>query len=219
MISAMEKKRTPPKIPPSQSPPKQSGKRILVAAAGSIATPHLPAYLGGLRERLGGTYTVLLTPTAASFLPPETAALFAERVVSGESPENWSTDKPSRLVADHDLLVVLPATANTLAMAAAGAAPNRLGTVILSADFPVVFFPVMGALMWEKAAVRRNIAQLREDGHLVPEPVWHEGFDPGTGRRSSHPSLPSPEQAAKVVGELLAVPRGTWGNHCRPEVS
>ncbi|MFI1224505.1 MULTISPECIES: flavoprotein [unclassified Streptomyces] len=198
---------------PTPSP--SSGKRLLVAATGSIATPSLPSYLGFLRERLDVTCTVLLTPAATSFLSPQTAALFAERVVSGESPDDWPTDKPSRLAADHDILLVLPATANTLAMAAAGAAPNRLGTVILAMASPVVFFPVMGARMWEKPAVRRNVAQLREDGCAVPEPVWHEGFDPGTGNRSSHPSLPSPEQVAKLVAELLATPE----NHRRTEVS
>ncbi|WP_354598319.1 flavoprotein [Streptomyces sp. JL1001] len=196
-------------------PSPSSGKRILVAATGSIATPSLPSYLGALRARLDVTCTVLLTPAATAFLSPQTAALFAERVVSGESPDDWPTDKPSRLAADHDILLVLPATANTLAMAAAGAAPNRLGTVILAADCPVAFFPVMGARMWEKPAVRRNVAQLREDGCVVPEPVWHEGFDPGTGSHASHPSLPSPEQVAKLVAELLATPE----NHRRTEVS
>nr|WP_306283887.1 flavoprotein [Streptomyces sp. Termitarium-T10T-6] len=72
-------------------PSPSSGKRILVAATGSIATPSLPSYLGALRARLDVTCTVLLTPAATAFLSPQTAALFAERVVSGESPDDWPT--------------------------------------------------------------------------------------------------------------------------------
>lgn len=49
--------------------------------------------------------------------------------MAGESPSDWPTDKPSRLAADHDLMLVLPATANILSAAATGAAPNRYDVV------------------------------------------------------------------------------------------
>ncbi|WP_236242255.1 flavoprotein [Streptomyces sp. CC228A] len=185
--------------------PETAGKRILIGATGSIAVTRLPSYIEAMRRHIpGSAYTVLMTHTAMSFLPPESVALFAERVVSGESPADWPTDKPSRLAAAHDLLAVLPATAHTLASAAAGAAPNRLMTVALSVDCPVVYFPVMGARMWQKPAVQRNIARIREDGQLVNEPEWHDGFDPATGTSVRHPSLPAPDAVAKLVGDLLA---------------
>ncbi|AWI29966.1 flavoprotein [Streptomyces sp. ICN441] len=185
-----------------------AGKRILVGGTGSIAVTRLPSYIEAMRRQIGGsTFTVLLTHTAASFLPPESAALFAERVVCGESPADWPADKPSRLAGEHDVLAVLPATAHTLAGAAGGAAPNRLLTVALSMDCPVVYFPVMGARMWHKPAVQRNIARIREDGGLVNEPEWHDGFDPATGTVSHHPALPSPEAVAGVIEDLLAKQR------------
>ncbi|MEV6247327.1 flavoprotein [Streptomyces sp. NPDC051742] len=188
-----------------QESPGTTGKRILVGATGSIAVTRLPSYIETMRRQIAGsTFTVLLTHTAASFISPESLALFAERVVSGESPADWPTDKPSRLAADHDVLAVLPATAHTLAAAAGGAAPNRLMTVALSVDCPVVYFPVMGARMWHKPAVRRNIARIREDGALVNEPEWHDGFDPTTGTASHHPGLPSAESVATVIDDLLA---------------
>ncbi|MGA5198101.1 flavoprotein [Streptomyces exfoliatus] len=188
-----------------QESPGTAGKRILVGATGSIAVTRLPSYIEAMRRQIAdSTFTVLLTHTATSFISPESLALFAERVVSGESPADWPTDKPSRLAADHDVLAVLPATAHTLAAAAGGAAPNRLMTVALSVDCPVVYFPVMGARMWHKPAVRRNIARIREDGALVNEPEWHDGFDPTTGTASHHPGLPSPESVAGVIEDLLA---------------
>ncbi|NDZ77187.1 flavoprotein [Streptomyces sp. SID10853] len=188
--------------------PGSAGKRILVGATGSIAVTGLPSYIEAMRRQIeGSTFTVLLTRTAGSFISPESVALFAERVVYGESPADWPTDKPSRIAGDHDILAVLPATAHTLATAAGGAAPNRLMTVALSVDYPVVYFPVMGATMWHKPAVGRNIAQIREDGGIVNEPEWHNGFDPTTGTVSRHPALPSPETVAAVVEDLLAKAR------------
>ncbi|MGW6603194.1 flavoprotein [Streptomyces sp. NPDC055036] len=188
-----------------QKSPGTAGKRILIGGTGSIAVTRLPSYVEAMRRQMtDSTFTVLLTHTATSFISPEGLALFAERVVSGESPTDWPTDKPSRLAADHNILVVLPATAHTLASAAGGAAPNRLMTVALSVDCPVVYFPVMGARIWHKPAVQRNIARIRKDGGLVNEPEWHDGFDPATGTASHHPGLPSPESVATVIEDLLA---------------
>ncbi|GAA2714148.1 MULTISPECIES: flavoprotein [Streptomyces] len=184
--------------------PGSQGPRILVGATGSIAVTMLPQYLGTLRSELGGTYTVLMTHTATQFLPAHTVQLSAERVVSGESPADWPTDKPSRLVGDHDILVVLPATANILSNAATGAATNRLSTVILGANFPVVFFPHMGSDMWNKPSVKRNIAQIREDGQHVAEPDWQDSYDVVSGTFNNHPTLPPPAKVARIVGELLA---------------
>jgi phosphopantothenoylcysteine synthetase/decarboxylase len=179
-------------------------RRILIGASGSAAVMMLPMYIGALRGALGGTYTVLMTHTAATFLPPHTVELVAERVVSGDSPADWATDNHARLAAEHDILVVLPATAHTLSQAATGAAPNRLSAVILASNLPVVFFPVMNDDMWNKPAVKRNIAQLREDGHHVNEPVWADRYDIGSGAVLNDPTLPPPPIVAQVVGQLLS---------------
>lgn len=186
-----------------QPPPTSNEMRILVGATGSVAVTMLPTYLAALREQIGGIYTVLMTRTAAQFLPPHTVGLSAERVISGESPSDWPTDKPSRLVADHDILVVLPATANILWQAATGAASDRLSTIILASTFPVVFLPHMGSAMWGKDATRRNIAQLREDGYHVADPVMHDSYDVSVGRLINHPTLPPPPQVVQIVKELL----------------
>jgi phosphopantothenoylcysteine synthetase/decarboxylase len=182
----------------------QHEKRILIGASGSAAVMMLPMYVGALRSRVGGTYTVLMTHTASTFLPPHTVELVAERVVSGDSPSGWAADNHARLVAEHDILAVLPATAHMLATAATGSAPNRLAAVILASDFPVAFFPVMNDEMWKKPAVRRNIARLREDGYHVNEPIWQERYDVGSRRVVNDPTLPPPPQVAEVIGGLLA---------------
>lgn len=167
-----------------------------------MAAPRVPAHLDKIRAAFGGSYTVVTTPTAAQFVAPQLLRLSAERVVHGEDPSNWPTDRPSRLAGDHDLVIVLPATAHMLAAAAHGAAPNRLATVILSSPQPSIFFPHMGAAMWEKPAVQRNVDHLRADGHHVVDPAWEEANDVVTGEIHRHPALPGPEQ---VVDELRRV--------------
>lgn len=175
-----------------------------MGATGSIAVSRLPGYLDAMRSAWGGSYTVVMTYTATTFIPPQTVGLAAERVVAGESPADWPTDRPSRLAADHDLVVVLPATAHLLAAVAGGAAPNRLATVILSTTAPVIHFPHMGTAMWEKPAVQRNVAQIRADGGHVVDPVWEDSYDVVAATTLRHPAVPDQERVVRVVTEVLA---------------
>ncbi|KMJ47043.1 flavoprotein [Xenorhabdus khoisanae] len=182
----------------------QIKSRILIGATGSVDIALLPKYLSAIKATIDCTLTVLMTNSATTFLPASTVALYADRVISGESPHDWPTDKPSRIVADHDVMAILPATANTMAAVAQGAAPNRLTTVVLASTFPVLFFPVMGSVMWEKKATLRNIAQLQEDGYFVIDPVWHENFDASLQRMVGHPSLPDIETVISLLKQHLA---------------
>lgn len=177
--------------------------RILIGVSGSLDSTLLPNYLRVIKDNLDCTVTVMMTPNATNFIKPEAIALFVERVVCGERPQDWTTDKPGRLAAEHDIMLVLPTTANTLAAIANGFSGNRLTTVVLAATFPVLLFPVMGAPMWDKPAVRRNVAQARADGYEIVEPVWCEHFDPLLGRMHGHHSLPSPEQVLALLQERL----------------
>lgn len=179
--------------------------RILIGITGSLDATLVPAYLRAIKDNLDCRLSVLMTPNATNFLKPEPLALLADRVISGERPEDWATDRPGRIAAEHDLLLVLPCTANTLAAVANGASGNRLTTVILAATFPVLLFPVMGGPMWAKAAVRRNVARLREDGYQVVEPTWREHHDAHFDRAHGHHSLPSPEQVLALLRERLPV--------------
>lgn len=178
--------------------------RILIGVTGSLDSTLLPNYLRAIKDNLDCGLTVLMTPNATNFLRAEAIALFADRVISGERPQDWTTDKPGRIAAEHDLMLVLPATANTLGAVANGLSGNRLTTVILAATMPVLFFPVMGGPMWAKASVQRNVARIRADGYEIVEPVWTEHLDPMLQRVHGHHSLPSPEQVLAIVRARLA---------------
>jgi phosphopantothenoylcysteine synthetase/decarboxylase len=178
-------------------------KRLLVGASGSIAVTALPAYLTALHSELASELTVVMTRSARQFLPSATVAMVADRVVTGDDPADWPADNQGALADGHDVVAVLPSTANMLAAAAGGAAPNLLAGVILAAACPVVFFPVMNATMWGKAAVQRNISQLRADGCSVVEPVWADRYDVHSRTTVKNPTLPPPPVVVAALREVL----------------
>jgi phosphopantothenoylcysteine decarboxylase len=179
-------------------------RRLLVGASGAAAVAGLPAYLTALHSELDAQLTFVMTRSARQFLPEDTVALHAERVVTGEDPARWPTDNQAALALSHDAVLVLPSTANMLAAAATGAAPNLLGGVILAVAGPVVFFPVMSPTMWAKPPIRRNIEQLRRDGYHVVEPVWADRYDFATRTSVKSPALPPPPAVVVAVREVLA---------------
>ncbi|MBZ9645314.1 flavoprotein [Streptomyces sp. PSKA30] len=183
--------------------PSTFGGRLLIGATGSAAVATLPMYVNALRTTFTGTVTVLMTHTAATFLPPHTVALFADRVVTGTTPDDWARENQATLAAEHDMMAVLPATANMLSATATGAVPNMLTATIAAADFPVVFFPVMTGAMWAKPAVQRNVDQLRLDGHHVVDPQWGQRYDVGLGEFVKAPMPPAPPQFIEVVREFM----------------
>ncbi|MEW2294774.1 flavoprotein [Streptomyces sp. NPDC006743] len=179
------------------------GGRLLIGATGSAAVATLPVYINALRAGFTGTITVLMTHTAATFLPPHTVGLFADRVVTGTRPDDWGRENQATLAAGHDMMTVLPATANMLSAVATGAVPNLLTATIAAAGFPVVFFPVMTDGMWGKPAVRRNVEQLRLDGYHVVDPQQGQRYDVGLGEFVEGPMPPAPPRFVDVVREFM----------------
>jgi phosphopantothenoylcysteine synthetase/decarboxylase len=108
--------------------------------------------------------TVIATPTAARlFLPPLDVRVFTDA--------DWA-DEPLHvdLATASDVLLIAPATATTIAKAAAGIADTLLSAVILTHGPGVYFAPCMNAAMWTSPALVRAVAALRSDGHHVLEP-------------------------------------------------
>lgn len=104
-----------------------------------------------------------------------------------------------------DLVIVAPATANTLARMAAGIADDLLGVTLLATTAPVVVAPAMHTAMWEHAATQQNIQTLQERGaHIVgPADGPLTGGDSGPGR------MVEPDE---IVAAALAVAAGTAGH-------
>ncbi len=133
-------------------------------------------------------------------MPQRFAALTGRPVATQSFPPNSHPLGPHiELARGADLLCIAPATANLLAKAAHGLADDLLTTLLLSFDGPVLIAPAMNCEMWEKPAVQRNVAQLRDDGvHFVgPEEGWLSCRVKGAGRMSE------PDAIAAEIEKLL----------------
>src|SRR6185437_680197 len=104
---------------PASTAPEPIG-RLLIGACGSAAVTMLPNYLISISTEVGCRITVLMTAAAQQFLPARTIGLFADEVLRGDDVDAGFVRNHVQLAAEHDLILVLPATAHVLALAAGG---------------------------------------------------------------------------------------------------
>lgn len=140
-------------------------KKIVLGVSGSIA-----AYKSALLIRhlikAGAEVKVVMTPSASDFITPLTLSTLSKRPVYKEFIKNdqgeWNNHVELGLWAD--LLLIAPASANTLAKMANGLCDNLLTAIYLSARSPVMVAPAMDLDMFQHLSTQRNIKQLRQDG-------------------------------------------------------
>src|SRR5579875_2452062 len=150
---------------------------VLLCACGAAAVMLLPNYIINIKNRVRCKITVVLSTAAAKFLPARSVSLLADNVIDSSDPHAGFTANHVRLATEHDLIIVLPATANVLAQAAHGQATTLITTIILASPYPVIFVPTMNHLMWKKPVVQRNLERLRTDGHEIIEPEWKTSYE------------------------------------------
>lgn len=148
---------------------------ILLGVSGGIAA-YKSAVLTRLLVSAGHSVRVVMTPAARDFITPLTMATLSGNPVAIEnfSPENGAWNSHIKLGEWADLILIAPATANTLAKMAGGIADNLLLCSYLSARCPVVVAPAMDLDMWAHPTTQENIAKLKGVGVEVVEPG--EGF-------------------------------------------
>ena len=173
--------------------------RIVLGVAGGIAAYKACELLRQLTEA-GHSVRVVPTESALHFVGAATWAALSGQPVSTTTWDDVHEVPHVRTGQEADLVVVAPATANTLARAAHGLADDLLTNTLLTARCPVVLAPAMHTEMWEHAATQANVATLRARGVLVVEPAVGRltGKDSGKGR------LPDPVELAVLCERVLA---------------
>jgi len=147
-----------------------SGKHILLGITGGIAA-YKSAFLVRLLKKAGADVKVVMTPESEQFVTPLTLSTLSENpVVSSFTDEekNWNNHVDLGLWAD--LMLVAPATANTLSKMASGSANNLLLTTYLSAKCPVYFAPAMDLDMYKHESSKVSIAKLISFGNRFIKP-------------------------------------------------
>lgn len=146
-----------------------TGKKILLGITGSIAA-YKSASLVRLLKKSGAEVQVVATPSALDFVTPLTLATLSERPVYSQFVKNdqgeWVNHVDLGLWAD--LMVIAPASANTLSKMAHGGCDNLLLAVYLSAKCPVYFAPAMDLDMYKHGSTRDNIQRLIQyNNHFI----------------------------------------------------
>ncbi len=174
---------------------------IIVGVTGGIAA-YKAIHVVRLLTLQGHEVTVVPTRAALEFVGRPTFEAVSHRPVRVDLFDNVDRVQHVSLGKAADLVVVVPATANTIAKIAAGIADNLLTTTLLTATAPIVIAPAMHTEMWRNAATQHNVSTLRSRGITIIEPDDGQltGDDSGPGR------LPEPE---RIVSEALALIPGS----------
>jgi phosphopantothenoylcysteine decarboxylase len=157
----------------TESIPEASLKTVVLGVTGSIAA-YKSAELVSLLRKAGHQVFVVMSRRAAEFITPLTLATLSRNpVLSDLSEENAGAWKPGHIeLADRaDLLLIAPATANTLARLAHGFADDALESVVLATRAPLLLAPAMNGKMWEHPATKQNVETLRARGVMFVGPA------------------------------------------------
>lgn len=180
-----------------------SGKHIVIGISGSIAAYKIASLIRLLRKA-EATVQVIMTQQATQFITPLTLSTLSNApvLVDYYDPKTGEWNNHVHIAQSADLVLLAPATANTLAKCASGLCDNLLQAVYLSAKGPVCFAPAMDLDMWKHPSTRRNIATLTEFGHQI--------IPPGSGELASgligEGRLAEPEEIADYLQHFLSFP-------------
>jgi len=143
-------------------------KKILLAVCGSIAA-YKSAFLVRLLVKQGAEVRVIMTKSATDFISPLTLATLSKNecltAYTNSTQTNWNNHVDLALWAD--LMLVAPASANTISKMANGICDNLLMGVFLSLRCPVFIAPAMDEDMWKHPSTKNNIATLQKNGNKL----------------------------------------------------
>lgn len=145
-------------------------KKILLCVSGSIAAYKAPLIVTALKSE-GANVIVAMTESAKQFISPLTFEIVSENKVYSGLFDNENDRLPHiNLAKKSDLILVAPATANTIAKIANGYASDLPSTTILSASCPVIIAPAMNSEMWNNSILQDNITKAKNLGMTLIEP-------------------------------------------------
>ncbi|MGB3211931.1 MAG: bifunctional phosphopantothenoylcysteine decarboxylase/phosphopantothenate--cysteine ligase CoaBC [Desulforhopalus sp.] len=148
-----------------------AGKKIIIGVTGSIAAFKVAGWVSELAKE-EALVSVVMTTSATKFIAPLTfAALSGNDVYT----EMFSADKEDTMAhislgRDADVVLIAPATAQTIAKLAGGFADDLLSTTVLATRAKVLICPAMNSRMYAHPSTQQNLGRLKEFGYTVIDP-------------------------------------------------
>src|SRR3954467_13368365 len=149
--------------------------KIGLGVTGGIAAYKAVEVMRAL-QKAGCDVSVAMTKHATEFVQPLTFRALTDKhvIVDDYDPQNPDPIAHINFSQKIDLLLIVPATANTIAKFANGVADDFLSSTYLACTAPVMIAPAMNTTMWEQPATQRNLERLQADGVYFVEPVAGE---------------------------------------------
>lgn len=175
-----------------------SSRRIILGVTGGIAAYKSAILVRRLKDH-GFDVRVVMTQGALAFITPLTF-----QALSGNPVHTTLLDPAAEAGMGHielarwaDLILIAPASANTLARLSSGLADDLLSTLVLATKAPIWLAPAMNQQMWANQITQRNLSTLQDVGMQIISPEAGEQAcgDVGLGR------MPEPEQLAAQVAQ------------------
>jgi phosphopantothenoylcysteine decarboxylase/phosphopantothenate--cysteine ligase len=180
-------------------PSKPTGAEVIVAVCGGIACYKVADLVSKLVQK-GLGVTVVMTKSAQKFVTPLTFEALSGRKVHTDTFElvDSADTQHIGLTERAKLMIVAPATSNTIAKVACGLCDDLVSLMISASACPVVFVPAMNTRMWDHPVAQENYAKLSQFGYrfIGPESGWLSCRNVGAGRMT---------EVSKIVDEVMAM--------------
>ncbi|WP_433862265.1 bifunctional phosphopantothenoylcysteine decarboxylase/phosphopantothenate synthase [Streptomyces sp. L7] len=179
---------------------------VVVGVTGGIAAYKAVGVIRALVLE-GHSVHVVATEAALRFVGRPTLEAISRNPVATDLYEGVAEVRHVAIGQSADLIVIAPATANTLAKLAAGIADDLLGNTVLASTAPLVVAPAMHTEMWRNPATVANVATLRSRGVTVVGPASGQltGADSGPGRMEEPEVIVRAALRAAGISPRLAV--------------
>lgn len=178
-------------------------KKVLLGICGGIAA-YKCCELVRLLKKAGHQVNVVMTQAATDFVSPTTFQALSGEPVLLDTHDGLSGNGMAHinLSRQADVMLIAPASANTLAKIAHGMADNLLTTLASARSCPLAVAPAMNVQMWNNPANQRNLALLRQDRVQILGPADGEQScgEVGSGRMLEAAEL------AELLADVWTVP-------------
>ncbi|WP_079525025.1 MULTISPECIES: flavoprotein [Halobacillus] len=173
-------------------------KNVLLIGTGSIGIVNLPSFIIELKK-LNFSCKCILTHSAAEFVPEKTIGYFADTFTDDKSIGSTFARIPHIALGSWaDIVMVLPASANTINKMGYGIADNLATLTVISTRAPIIVFPNMEKTIADQDIVKESIVKLEQRNIRVIQNV-NEGYSTSSQKFEESLVLPTFEQFRVIL--------------------
>ncbi|MDD4923718.1 MAG: bifunctional phosphopantothenoylcysteine decarboxylase/phosphopantothenate--cysteine ligase CoaBC, partial [Dehalococcoidales bacterium] len=176
-------------------------KTILLGITGGISAYKAPDIASKLCQ-LGANVDVVMTESATRFITPLTLQSITGRQVFTDMWQPVTEFKSQHIALSEsaDLILIAPATANTIAKLACGLADDLLACTVLATRAPVILSPAMNDNMLNNAVTQKNLSKLKDRGFVIIE----SGYGHLLSGKIGQGRLPETAEIIDIIKLILA---------------